>query len=205
LRIEGVDALNGVTHHVLSDRIEAGTFLAAAAITRGDVVVENLRPEYLQTEIEKLREIGSEIECHDQSVHIHHSGDFSPVSIRTLPYPGFATDLQAQFMAVLCLARGESTVHETIFPDRFMHAAELNRLGANISVTAPSAIIGGVRELTGAHVMASDLRASAALVVAGLAAQGETVIHRIYHLDRGYERLEEKLQGLGAAIKRDKE
>jgi UDP-N-acetylglucosamine 1-carboxyvinyltransferase len=205
LKIDGVESLSGVTHRVLPDRIEAGTFLTAAAITRGDVVLENMRPEFLQTEIEKLREIGSVIECKETSVHIHHTGDFSPVSIRTLPYPGFATDLQAQFMAVLCLASGQSSLHETIFPDRFMHAAELNRMGADINVTAPTAIIKGVNKLSGAHVMASDLRASAALVVAGLAAEGETIIHRIYHLDRGYERLEEKLRGLGAKIVRNRE
>ncbi|MFW6303529.1 MAG: UDP-N-acetylglucosamine 1-carboxyvinyltransferase [Candidatus Sumerlaeota bacterium] len=205
IEVEGVANLQGVHHCVLPDRIEAGTFMAAAAITRGDLRIAGARVGHLQAEIEKLREIGSQVNCVDGGINVRHEGPFFPITLSTQPFPGFATDLQAQFMAILALGEGKSTLHETIFPDRFMHAAELNRMGADIDVRSPSAIVSGVEHLTGAHVMASDLRASAALVIAGLAAEGETIVHRIYHLDRGYERLEDKLRGLNAVIERDQE
>jgi UDP-N-acetylglucosamine 1-carboxyvinyltransferase len=202
LRIQGQPSLQGVEHEILPDRIETGTFMAAAMITQGDVLIRKTRPDHLKREIAKLREIGSEVEIGDDTLRVRHSGDFASISIRTLPYPGFATDLQAQFMAVLALAKGESTITETIFPERFIHVAELNRMGAKISVAHATSIIRGVEKLTGAHVMATDLRASAALAVAGLAAVGITDIHRIYHLDRGYENIEAKLNKLGAKIRR---
>jgi len=202
LRIQGRPSLEGVEHASLPDRIETGTFMAAATITRGDVLIRKARPDHLKCEIAKLREIGSDVEIGDDSLRIRHSGHFVPVSIRTLPYPGFATDLQAQFMAVLALAKGESTVTETVFPERFIHTSELNRMSAKISVAHATAVVRGVERLTGAHVMATDLRASAALIVAGLAAEGITDIHRIYHLDRGYENIEIALGKLGARIQR---
>lgn len=202
LTINGRTSLNGISFEVLPDRIETGTFMAAAAITRGNFLLRNCRPENLKSEIDKLREMGVSVEVGEQFIRVKHSGRIESVSIRTSPYPGFATDLQAQFTALLAISSGESTVTESVFPDRFIHTAELNRMGANIGVTHATAVIKGIAELSGAHIMATDLRASAALVLAALAANGTTDIHRIYHLDRGYENLEFKLNACGADIQR---
>ena len=247
LRIEGVDRLLGVEHTVIPDRIEAATLMVAAAITRGNVEIENVRLTHLTAVIEKLREIGVRIELSDseptpleridqldqilESLNLNDValpfpngqiklqgtrlpnadpiirvqgpvGEFHAIDATALPYPGLATDVQAQVMSLLCLAKGISVVSDKVFPDRFMHASELVRLGATIRREGPSAIISGVGQLSGACVMASDLRASAALVLAGLAAEGDTVVKRIYHLDRGYEALERKLNHLGADIRR---
>ena len=202
LEVEGVEGLNPIEYETIADRIEAGTFLVAGLMTRGDVTVADCRPEHMQTVLEKLAEMGASIETGKSHVRITHDGPIRPVPIRTAPYPGFPTDMQAQCMAALCLAEGESRITETIYPDRYMHAAELNRMGAEVDVTPPSAIVRGVPALSGASVMASDLRASAALILAGLVADSTTECLRIYHLDRGYERLEEKFQALGASIER---
>jgi UDP-N-acetylglucosamine 1-carboxyvinyltransferase len=204
LEVEGVDALKGAIYQVIPDQIEAATFMAAVAVTRSDIVLRGCRPDHMKSEIDKFLEIGGQVDVLEdrESLRVRCEGPLRPVSIRTAPYPGFPTDAQAQFMAALCLAEGESHVIETIFPDRFLHAAELNRMGADIVVQPGSAVVRGVARLSGASVMASDLRASAALVVAGLAAEGETEVLRVYHLDRGYERLDEKLRALGAEIER---
>lgn len=202
LLIEGVDRLRGTEYSIIPDRIEAGTFLVAGAITRGEVTVEGVVPTHLTAVVDKLRETGVEVEVGRDSVSVRGPERLRPTDITTLPPPGFPTDLQAQFTALLSLAEGVSVVTEKIFPDRFMHIAELNRMGADIRKEGPSAIIKGVEELSGAQVMASDLRASAALVLAGLAARGTTVVNRVYHIDRGYERIEEKLASLGARVKR---
>lgn len=205
LCIEGVDSLSGIDHTVVSDRIEAGTFMTAAAITGGDIIIENCPLADMEATIDKLREIGAHVHNIDAvTCRVHGTpAQYKPTNIQTLVYPGFPTDMQAQFMALLSIVDGESTIQENIYVDRFMHAAELNRLGADIRVTAGRATIHGVPELMGAPVMASDLRASAALVVAGLAAEGTTVVNRVYHIDRGYEQIEKKLQGLGARIRRE--
>jgi UDP-N-acetylglucosamine 1-carboxyvinyltransferase len=203
LRISGGRPLHGVAHRVVSDRIEAGTFMTAAAITRSCIVLENAPLEHMEATTAKLKEIGVAIEPVDGGVAVRGDcGDFKPTSITTGVYPGFATDMQAQFMALLATVPGTSIIRETIYVDRFLHAAELNRLGANIRVLSGVATIEGVERLSGAPVMASDLRASAALVIAGLAAEGTTIVNRIYHIDRGYERIEQKLRGVGAAIAR---
>ncbi len=190
---------------VIPDRIEAGTFAVAAAITRGRLRIENARPEHLWTVLEKLEEAGVEIRTGDTWVEAAADGRPRGTDLKTAPFPGFPTDMQAQFMALMSLAEGTSVIQEGIYPDRFKHAFELMRMGANIRVDAGSAVVRGVEALQGAPVMASDLRASAALVLAGLAARGKTVIDRIYHLDRGYERLEEKLRAVGARIRRFRE
>lgn len=203
IEIEGVESLNGTEYSVLPDRIEAGTYLTAAAITRGDVTLRKVRPDHLLSTLCKLEESGAVVTLGDDWVHLnmqHQRPD--AVDVSTAPYPGFATDMQAQFMALNCIASGSSSMVETIFENRFMHVHELQRMGANIRVSGNTAIVSGVEKLTGAPVMATDLRASASLVIAGLAADGETVIDRIYHVDRGYERIEEKLSALGADIKR---
>ena len=204
LRIEGVEKLTGAEHRIIPDRIEAATLMIAAAITAGDVELENVRIDHLTAVIEKLQEIGVQIErsIRSNSVTVKAGGSLNAADCIALPYPGLPTDVQAQFMTLLTLSQGMSVVTDKVFPDRFMHAAELVRLGAHIRREGPSAIISGVPELSGACVMASDLRASAALVLAGLAAKGESVIRRIYHLDRGYERLEDKLRQLGGDIQR---
>lgn len=203
LEIEGVEALTGTTHKIVPDRIEAATLMIAAAITGGDVQLENVRVAHLTAVLEKLTEIGVRMESeNDDTVRIHAGAILRATDCITLPYPGIPTDVQAQLMALLTRAPGISVVTDKVFPDRFMHAAELARMGAQIRREGPSAIINGVGRLSGAAVMASDLRASAALVLAGLAAEGESAIRRIYHLDRGYERLEEKLRRLGANIER---
>lgn len=202
LVVHGVPELHGAEHTPIPDRIEAGTFMVAAAMTGGDVVVENVRVDHMSAVVETLRHIGVTVLTNGNWIHVHSDGAFKPVDLVTLPYPGFPTDLQAQFMTLLTLADGISVVQEKIYPDRFMHVAELMRLGANIRKEGNFAIIKGVDRLNGAKVMASDLRASAALVVAGLAAEGTTEISRIYHIDRGYEEIEKRLIPLGARIER---
>ncbi|MEX0726011.1 MAG: UDP-N-acetylglucosamine 1-carboxyvinyltransferase [Planctomycetaceae bacterium] len=204
LRIAGVEKLTGAEHRIIPDRIEAATLMIAAAITSGNVELDNVRLDHLTAVVEKLQEIGVQISRSSDSnnVTVRASRPLSAADCIALPYPGLPTDVQAQFMTLLTVSQGMSVVTDKVFPDRFMHAAELVRLGAHIRREGPSAIISGVAELSGACVMASDLRASAALVLAGLAAKGESVIRRIYHLDRGYERLEEKLRQLGGDIQR---
>lgn len=203
LTVEGVQKLHGVDYEIIPDRIEAGTIMIAGAITRGDIVLENARLEHLSAIIDKLREIGVEITpSGNNTLRVKGNGAYHAVDLMTLPYPGMPTDMQAQFMALLCIAEGKSIITEKIFPDRFIHAAELRRMGADIRVDGPSAIIRGIPFLSGTEVMVSDLRAGAGLVLAGLVAKGTTQIHRIYHLDRGYERLAERLSVLGATIKR---
>ena len=204
LLIQGVPALHGASHAVIADRIETGTFLCAVAATGGDVVLRGVRPDILDVVIDKLREAGAVVTVNEDSMRVQMSARAKPVSFRTTEYPGFPTDMQAQFMALNCLADGNSHVTETIFENRYMHVQELNRLGAAIEIDGHNAMIQGVPTLIGAPVMATDLRASASLVIAGLAAQGETLIDRIYHLDRGYDRMEVKLSELGADIKRIK-
>ena len=202
ITVTGVASLGGVEHEVIADRIEAGTFAVAAAASGGRVTLKGARAEHLGAVLDKLRESGAAIERHAGGLTVTAGQAVRPLEITTMPYSGFPTDMQAQFMAMLCLAPGTSIVTERIFESRFMHAAELMRLGADIGIEGPSAIIRGGRPLSGAEVMASDLRASAALVIAGIAAQGRTQVHRVYHLDRGYERMEVKLAALGARIER---
>jgi len=202
IRIEGVASLHGAAHRIMADRIETGTFLAAVAAGGGEVIVRDAEPGTLVAVIDKLREAGAEIDCTADSIHVRRNGRLDAVNVRTAPYPGFPTDMQAQLLAVNAVANGTSAVTETIFENRMMHVQELHRLGANIELEGNVAIVRGVPRLTGAAVMATDLRASACLVIAGLVAEGETVIDRIYHLDRGYERIETKLSALGAKIRR---
>lgn len=203
--IEGVTGLSPLNHRVMADRIEAGTLLVAGAITGGEITLKNCPADGMGAVIEKFRQTGLLIEMTDKGLCVKRNGGFKPVEITTTPYPGFPTDMQAQAMAYLCIADGVSIIRETIFENRFIHVAELDRMGANIKVEHDTAIVSGVDTLKGASVMASDLRASASLILAGLAARGRTVVSRVYHLDRGYERLETKLQGLGADIYREKE
>ena len=205
ITIEGVPALHGVDHTIIPERIEAGTFMMAAAVTGGDVYVRGARADHLQAVTLKLREAGVELQEDSEGIRVVGSGRLRSVDVKTMPYPGFPTDLQAQMMAVLCLADGRSVISETIFENRFMHVLELNRMGADIKVEGNSAIVRGVATLSGAPVMATDLRASVCLVLAGLAAEGMTEVSRVYHLDRGYVRIEEKLSALGADIRRVKE
>jgi UDP-N-acetylglucosamine 1-carboxyvinyltransferase len=202
ITVQGVSALKGGTYRVMPDRIEAGTFLAAAAATGGEVVLRDVRADTLDAVVQKLREAGLHVESRADRVELQPNGGLKAVSIRTAPYPAFPTDMQAQLMALNCVADGTSVITETIFENRFMHVHELRRLGANIEVEGNTAIVRGVTSLSGASVMATDLRASACLVIAGLVAEGETLVDRIYHLDRGYERIEEKLSHLGARIRR---
>lgn len=205
LVIDGVDQLTGAEHSVIPDRIEAATLMIAAAITRGTVRIENVELGHLSAVIDTLREIGVEVRGDQRGCHIDASTVWRPAQVRTSPYPGFPTDAQAQLMALLALTPGTSTITETVFPDRFMHVSELVRMGADIRREGDSARITGVQHMSGSQVMASDLRASAALVIAALAARGQTTIHRIYHLDRGYESLESKLCALGAQVERTPE
>jgi UDP-N-acetylglucosamine 1-carboxyvinyltransferase len=200
--VQGVGRLSGVAYDVMPDRIEAGTFLAAAAATRGRVRLERAPAGALDAVIEKLREAGAEIAISGDAISLAMPGRPRAVGVRTAPYPGFPTDMQAQFIALNATAQGTALVTETIFENRFMHVQELRRLGARIDIEGNTAVVHGVDRLAGATVMATDLRASASLVIAGLVAEGETVVERIYHLDRGYERLEEKLARLGARIRR---
>jgi UDP-N-acetylglucosamine 1-carboxyvinyltransferase len=202
VRIEGVRALSGARHRVMPDRIETGTYLAAVAAAGGKVTLTGTAPDTLGATIDKLSEAGARIAAQGERIDIEMASRARAVSLSTAPYPGFATDMQAQVMAMDCVAEGTAHITETIFENRFMHALELQRLGADIAIHGNTAIVKGVARLQGANVMATDLRASAGLVVAGLAAQGETVIDRIYHLDRGYEALEDKLSRLGAKIAR---
>jgi len=202
LIIEGVRELHGIDYEIIPDRIEAGTFMIAGAITKGDITLENVRTEHLTAVIDKLRDIGVEVVADNNNARIKGSSLYHNVDLTTVPYPGMPTDMQAQFMALLCTVEGKSIVTEKVFTDRFMHVPELIRMGADIRIEVSSAIIRGRPFLSGANVMVSDLRAGAGLVLAGLVAKGTTQIDRIYHLDRGYERLEERLSKLGAVIKR---
>jgi UDP-N-acetylglucosamine 1-carboxyvinyltransferase len=205
IEIEGVKQLHGAEHKIIPDRIEAGTLMLASLITRGDVTIKNVLTQHLGALIDKLQEAGASIIQIDSSLRIRLKNRLKPVNITTLPYPGFPTDMQAQMMSLMSVTPGISVITEKIYPDRFMHVAELNRMGAEIQREGPHAIVAGVKYLSGAPVMASDLRASASLVLAGLVAKGKTAVSRIYHLERGYENLEEKLQKLGAKIWREKE
>lgn len=200
--IDGCDSLHGAEHSVIPDRIEAGTFMAAAAATKGDVTLTNVGPDTLSVVIDKIREAGAEIETGPDWIHVTMNSRPKSVSIRTEPHPGFPTDMQAQIMALDCVADGTAQITETIFENRFMHVPELQRLGADIQVEGHTAVVRGVERLQGARLMATDLRASASLVIAALAAEGESIVDRIYHLDRGYDRMELKLQALGADIRR---
>jgi UDP-N-acetylglucosamine 1-carboxyvinyltransferase len=202
ITIEGVGQLHGARHRVMPDRIETGTFLAAAAATGGSIRLTGARPDILDSVLEKLREAGAVIETGRDWISLKTNGALNAVSVRTSPYPAFPTDMQAQFMALNSVARGTALVTETIFENRFMHVQELKRLGADIEVEGNTAVVKGVPHLDGATVMATDLRASASLVLAGLIARGTTTVDRVYHLDRGYERIEEKLSRLGARIRR---
>ncbi len=202
LRITGVARLHGVDHAVIPDRIEAGTFAIAGAITGGDVLVKGCEPRHLLALVERLRAAGCEVKLGADWLRVAAPERFRPIDVATLPHPGFPTDLQAQMMALLTKADGISMIHERIYPDRFIHVAELHRMGARIRKEGATAIIEGVRKLSGAPVMASDLRGSAALVLAGLAAEGETLVDRVYHIDRGYERIDERLRLLGARVER---
>jgi UDP-N-acetylglucosamine 1-carboxyvinyltransferase len=204
IRIQGVERLHGGTHKVVADRIEAGTFLCAVAAAGGRALLRHARADHLVAVIDKLREAGATIEAVEGGIRVQSQGRLAAQSFRTTEYPGFPTDMQAQFMVLNVIGKGSSLVTETIFENRFMHVNELVRLGAKIQVDGKSALIEGVERLSGATVMATDLRASASLVIAGLVANGETMIDRIYHLDRGYDRMEDKLRGLGADIERTK-
>jgi len=202
IRIEGVPHLRGASHQVMPDRIETGTYLAAVAASGGRVRLTGADPRSLDATLEKLREAGARIEVEGAAITLQTDGRPKAVSVRTAPFPGFATDMQAQFMALASIAEGTAMITETIFENRFMHALELQRLGADISIQGNTAVVRGVERLQGATVMATDLRASAGLVIAGLMAEGETIVDRIYHLDRGYEGLEKKLSALGARVER---
>lgn len=206
VRIKGVEALTPCDYEVIPDRIEAGTFIAACGITRGNIVIENCNPCHLKAVIEKMKEAGMEIEEGDTTIKAIMSRK-RPISVdaKTTPYPGFPTDMQAQIMALMSVSKGVSAITETIFENRMMHVAELRRMGADIRVIGNAAIVKGAERLSGAKVMATDLRASASLIIAGLTAYGTTEVSRIYHIDRGYERIEEKLKGLGAKIERRKD
>jgi UDP-N-acetylglucosamine 1-carboxyvinyltransferase len=204
IRIQGVERLRGCTHQVVADRIEAGTFLCAVAATGGDVVLKHGRADHLDAVIEKLREAGATVMAVEGGIRVQSQGRLKAQSFRTTEYPGFPTDMQAQFMALNCISHGASKVTETIFENRFMHVNELVRLGAHIQTDGKVAVIEGIEKLSGATVMATDLRASASLVIAGLVADGETLVDRIYHLDRGYDQMETKLRGIGADIERIK-
>ena len=203
LQVQGVESLHGAEHTVLPDRIETGTYAMAAAMTGGEVILQNTRADLLESALALLRSSGIEIEETPSGLRVaRNGGDLRPVAVDTEPFPGFPTDLQAQLIALMCMAQGTSTVRETIFENRFMHVQELARLGARIDLKGDTATVTGVKGLTGANVMATDLRASVSLIIAGLAAQGETMIGRVYHLDRGFERIEEKLRHCGAHIER---
>ena len=203
LKVQGVERLHGAEHTVLPDRIETGTYAMAAAMTGGEVILQNTRADLLERALDLLRSSGIEIEETPSGLKVaRNGGGLQPVAVDTEPFPGFPTDLQAQLIALMCVAQGTSTVRETIFENRFMHVQELARLGARIDLKGDTAMVTGVKGLTGAQVMATDLRASVSLIIAGLAAQGETMIGRVYHLDRGFERIEEKLRKCGAQIER---
>jgi UDP-N-acetylglucosamine 1-carboxyvinyltransferase len=202
LKIEGVEKLNGCKHRVIPDRIEAGTYVLAGAITGGELTIEGINAAHMGSFLDLLKTAGLNLDYQNQSIKISNKLDLSPLEVVTLPFPGFPTDLQAQICALACITDGLSVITERVYPSRFMHVPELLRMGAHISIEGSSAIIRGTKRLTGAPVMASDLRASAALILAGLAAEGATWVQRIYHLDRGYETFEKKLQNLGAKVER---
>jgi UDP-N-acetylglucosamine 1-carboxyvinyltransferase len=202
LIIEGVKELNPVSYSVIGDRIEAGTFMVAAAITKSKLQINNCQLDHMLAVTDRFRQIGVQVESSNGGCEVSLDGPIHPADITTQPYPGFPTDLQAQFMALLALAEGNSVVTEKIYPDRFMHVAEMNRMAANLRKEGPNVIVAGVDKLVAAPVMASDLRASAALVLAGMAAEGTTLVQRVYHIDRGYHRIEERLNAVGAKIRR---
>jgi UDP-N-acetylglucosamine 1-carboxyvinyltransferase len=203
--IHGVRDLNPSEHTIIPDRIEAGTFMIASAMTKGDIKIENCRPDHLSAVIEKLRAVGADIEIMGNNAFVKGPEIIKSADIKTMPFPGFPTDLQAQFMTIMCIAKGSSIIKETIFENRFIHVSELKRMGADISINGNQALVRGKDRLSAAPVMATDLRASASLVLAGLVAEGgRTEVNRIYHLDRGYERMEEKFRALGAEIRREK-
>jgi UDP-N-acetylglucosamine 1-carboxyvinyltransferase len=202
LIIDGVEGLHGTTYEVMPDRIEAGSYACAAGLTGGSINLIGARPDEMKATLNALAQAGLIIEFHDKGIKVSSNGGLKPLALSTSPFPGFATDMQAQFMAMLCRAEGQSFLEETIFENRYMHVPELRRMGAEVEIHGRSAVVHGVERLTGAQVMATDLRASMSLVLAGLAAEGETEVLRVYHLDRGYERLEEKLSAVGATIER---
>ena len=203
IRIEGVEELTGTTFKIPADRIEAGTYLVAAAVTNGKITINKIDPKRMGSIIETLQKAGAEVDSNGNSISLDMTKDaIKPVDIVTAPFPGFPTDMQAQFTVLNCIGSGESSVTETIFENRFMHVQELNRMGTDITINGTTALINGVDSISGAQVMATDLRASASLILAGLIAKGETIVDRIYHIDRGYERIEEKLSNLGAEIMR---
>jgi UDP-N-acetylglucosamine 1-carboxyvinyltransferase len=204
ISIEGVDALTPVSAAIIPDRIETGTFMAAAALTGGDVTILDAQPEHLKAVMHQLSLAGAVIDVRDRTIRVRGNAPLRSVDVKTLPYPGFPTDMQAQFMVLMCVANGSSVISETIFENRFIHVSELHRMGADITISGNSAIVKGVPQLSGAPVMATDLRASACLVLAGLVADNTTEVNRVYHLDRGYESLERKFEKLGAAIRRVK-
>ena len=202
LIVTGVEALHGCEYEVMPDRIEAGSYACAAGITGGSIDLIGARPDDMQATLNALAQAGLMIEFHNRGIKVSADGGVKPLALSTAPFPGFATDMQAQFMAMLCRAEGQSFLEETIFENRYMHVPELRRMGAEVEIHGRSAVVHGVPQLTGAQVMATDLRASMSLILAGLAAEGETEVLRVYHLDRGYERLEEKLSAVGATIER---
>ena len=202
IEVEGVDALGPMDHRVMADRIEAGTYMAAAALTHGDVLLRGANLSDLDAVISKMALAGVEVRREGDGLRVRHHGELHAVDVDTSPYPGFPTDLQAQFMALMTRAKGSSTITEAVFENRFMHVPELQRMGADIRTRDNTAFVRGVEELTGASVMATDLRASATLVIAGLAARGTTEVRRVYHLDRGYESIEQKLAKLGGQVER---
>jgi UDP-N-acetylglucosamine 1-carboxyvinyltransferase len=199
------DALHPFDHAIIPDRIEAGTYMVAAAVTGGDVLLEGADMQDLEALVLKMRMAGIHVDSEGQAIRVARTKPLRPVNVTTAPHPGFPTDMQAQFLMMMCLAEGESVITETIFENRFMHVPELVRMGANVALRGNTAMVQGVKELYAASVMSTDLRASASLVVAGLVADGETEVRRVYHLDRGYERIEEKLGGLGATVTRVKD
>ena len=203
IRIEGVEKLSGTSFTIPADRIEAGTYLVAAALTNGKITINKIDPSRMGAIIQTLMEVGAVIDSNEKSISLDMTkNNIKPVDIVTAPFPGFPTDMQAQFTVLNCMGKGESHVKETIFENRFMHVQELNRMGTDITINGTTAVINGVKSISGAQVMATDLRASASLILAGLVAKGETIVDRIYHIDRGYERIEEKLSNLGAEIMR---
>ncbi len=205
ITINGVKELHGAVHTVIPDRIEAGTFMAAAAITGGDILLEQVREEHLKPVLAKLAECNVKTESTETGLRVYRKGKLQPIQLKTMPFPGFPTDMQAIFMSLMAVAKGTSVITETVFENRFLHAGELQRMGADIKIDSRSAVIEGVEELTGAKVRATDLRAGAALLLSALAAKGETEISDIYHIERGYDRIEKKLRQLGASISRTEE
>lgn len=205
IEITGVKELKGTNHSVIPDRIEAGTFMVGAAITGGDIVLENVREEHLKPVIAKLAECNVKTEVIPQGLHVYRKGKLQPLQLKTMPFPGFPTDMQAQFMSLMTVAKGTSVITETVFENRFVHAGELQRMGADIRIDSRNAVIEGVEELTGSKVRATDLRAGAALILSALAAKGETEIGEIHHIERGYYKIDEKLRALGADIQRKDE